>query len=908
MSNFFTPSVVAADTSVEIGLSFKLTSILEITDLDGNPIVTYRFRDNNAGATTGRFKVGSTVIDGNVWTTVDAADIDTVRYEAGLLAESESISVQVRDYDADTDTYSWSPVDSAVIATIPRNLQPPTVTVTDGSVLETEKREIASLISYSDPEGVDAVGYWLVDRATNSLGGRFSLNGVFKPSGSWFYVPAEELGNVIYHGARFGTSEMIGVRATDGKFQSAVVDFEMTTDPNLHRPTVAISDRNAAVGSVISVQALLSWEDLDVGQTMKKFSIYESGDAADGGFLSFNGTRLTAREFHVFNFGDIDKVKYHFADRFDSEVVLGRVFDGRYLSNLGRGVLRSVSTPIVKTNKVDVQVDEVSDTLFTTLFTKEDTGPDYTQIQIIDETGPNDHGSGHFRLNGTQLSAGNVHTVLAADLDNLIFKGASNLRGRQQDSVLYRVNNGTRWSQWQRMNITTDPVGAAALNSNQSWNFWTDPDPDTKTTITYAFIEHLPTYYDPLADPEAQQTTPLASSQRQMFRDIFDIYEQFTDLQFQEVGFVADGSNAVINIGAAALTDGAQGWAYLPAGSGLSSKPGDIWFDVNGPTNPAAPDNSLGGEGFLTAIHEIGHAVGLKHPHDPAPVLPTEVLSQFYTVMSYVRPNEHPTDDPRYYSENPSSLMLYDIVELQRLYRSNEEFNMGNTHHFFAEARLTALMDSGGRDTLNFTRHSVDETINLGQGTYSSLFGVNRSLLIPYEVDIENARGGQGNDTITGNNHRNLIWGNGGNDRIDGRGGNDLLRGGQGDDTYVWNLGGGFDVIDETNSGGTDILELHSNYGMDRIENDLTFRRVGEDLRDLRINLTLNRGQGQGSVILKNMNSAGSRVETLRLFSNGTQVGGDIDLNSIFLQADDQTGLFELTTQQTPFGFIATPV
>ncbi len=902
MSNFFAPGVIVSDAETEIGQSFKLSSILEISDLDGNPIFQYRFRDNNSGLTTGNFTVSGVAVDGNVWTTVGAADIDKVRYKGGLTVQSESISVQVRDYDAATNSYNWSLVDTAIISTIQRNLQAPTVTVTDSSVLETEMRTIDNLISYSDPEGVAAVGYWLVDRSANPNGGWFSLDGNNKASGEWFYVAANRLGDVVYNGASFGTSEMIGVRATDGSLQSPVVDLKMTTDPNLHRPTLDLKNRNAAIGAVIGLESLFSWTDLDIGQTLKKFKLYESGAAADGGYFSFNGTRLTAQEFHEISFEDVNKVKYHFADRFDSEVVLGQVHDGRYWSPIDRAVMRSVSTPIVRTNDKDVQINELLETRFSTMYTKEDTGPDFTQVQIVDELGVNDHSSGHFRLNGSQLSSGNVHTVLASDFDNLIFKGASNIQGRQQDSVLYRVNNGARWSSWQRINITTDPVGAASLNSNSRWDFWVDP---VKTTISYSFIEHLPTYYDPDNDAEADTTTPLAASQRQMFRNIFDIYEAFTDLAFVEVPFRANGSNAVMLIGAAALTDNAQGWAYLPAGSGLSSKPGDIWFDVNGPTNPAAPDNSLGGEGFLTAIHEIGHAIGLKHPHDPAPVLPTSVLSQFYSVMSYIRPGQHPVDDPKYYPENPSSLMLWDIVETQRLYGTNEETNLGNTHHFFAESHLVSLMDSGGRDTLNFTRHAVDETINLAEGTYSSLFGTARSLLVPYGVEIENARGGRGSDTITGNDSRNLIWGNGGEDRINGMGGSDLLRGGEGNDTYVWNLGGGYDMIDEDRSGSTDVLEIHSNYAIDKLENDLTFIKLGNSLR---INLTFNRGQGQGSIFVRNMGWGGSRVETLRLFNNGTQVEEDIDLNSVFLQANNQPGLFKVSNQQTQFGFIATPV
>lgn len=83
-------------------------------------------------------------------------------------------------------------------------------------------------------------------------------------------------------------------------------------------------------------------------------------------------------------------------------------------------------------------------------------------------------------------------------------------------------------------------------------------------------------------------------------------------------------------------------------------------------------------------------------------------------------------------------------------------------------------------------------------------------------IDIENAVGGFGDDTILGNGVANLLDGLGGNDSIDGgdgfdtlygRAGNDTLNGGLGDDTIAG--GAGDDTID--GSGGYDTLVLSGN-------------------------------------------------------------------------------------------------
>ncbi len=69
--------------------------------------------------------------------------------------------------------------------------------------------------------------------------------------------------------------------------------------------------------------------------------------------------------------------------------------------------------------------------------------------------------------------------------------------------------------------------------------------------------------------------------------------------------------------------------------------------DTNGFQHPA------GEHGYTTLIHEIGHALGLKHPHDGAPNLPSGEDNHTNTVMSYGFPGA-----------SPGTPMGYDIMAL----------------------------------------------------------------------------------------------------------------------------------------------------------------------------------------------------------------------------------------------------
>ena len=106
-------------------------------------------------------------------------------------------------------------------------------------------------------------------------------------------------------------------------------------------------------------------------------------------------------------------------------------------------------------------------------------------------------------------------------------------------------------------------------------------------------------------------------------------------------------------------------------------------------------------------------------------------------------------------------------------------------------ARSTLNDTNGGKDFLNAAAVSAGSTINLNNGTTSTIAG--RSLTI--NGDVEHAYGGDGNDTITGNAMSNRLSGGRGNDALSGGDSMDLLDGGQGNDTLTGGNGNDFFLI-----------------------------------------------------------------------------------------------------------------
>ncbi|MGL6247277.1 M10 family metallopeptidase C-terminal domain-containing protein, partial [Pseudomonas sp.] len=351
-------------------------------------------------------------------------------------------------------------------------------------------------------------------------------------------------------------------------------------------------------------------------------------------------------------------------------------------------------------------------------------------------------------------------------------------------------------------------TGNKPLDSLIAGDYWTGTSPfhkaGTPTLLTYSFVTTDNSYFARDYSPHNEYLNgfTLTSAQQSAVTSALGMWSAVANIQFtlvqeniRNVGDLRFGGYLDMDPKFAA-------WAYYPDRTPVG---GDVWIGPG--TDDPAP--SKGTFDYLTFVHEIGHALGLKHPFeassDNKTILTPSLDDVRFTVMSY---NDS-------YSYQPTSPMLLDILAIQKLYGANTQWQAGNNFYNWAPTQsvFETIWDSGGVDAIDGSNQASAVRINLNEGQFSqigkaflnldTLTSFNEGLAIAYGTKIENAYGSAFGDTLIGNALDNML---------DGMAGADTMNAGAGNDTYFVDNTGDVVIEDGTSTSEIDAVYSSVNY------------------------------------------------------------------------------------------------
>ena len=281
--------------------------------------------------------------------------------------------------------------------------------------------------------------------------------------------------------------------------------------------------------------------------------------------------------------------------------------------------------------------------------------------------------------------------------------------------------------------------------------------PEGTSTLTFSF--------------HSDSSTPLSDETKDNYRRVFLDASRFIPIDFVET----DAGDLRIT----RSIDPDYAYAYYPVGDGADD--GDIYlkdsFDsvnpVEGETNSF--QKSYGSHGLNALVHELGHALGLKHSFEP-PACSEEDDNQSNTAMTY-----------NFDDYEPATFMRYDVKTLQYLYGERPYNGSDDTYVFsdrldtfidsasqtFYDAPFSEfkniIWDSGGIDTVDISAVDGQKPtwIDLREGGVISFFedyieASNRFIsgtALAYGVGIETVIVSRADDTIYLNDANNVVRG-----------------------------------------------------------------------------------------------------------------------------------------------------
>jgi Ca2+-binding RTX toxin-like protein len=395
-----------------------------------------------------------------------------------------------------------------------------------------------------------------------------------------------------------------------------------------------------------------------------------------------------------------------------------------------------------------------------------------------------------------------AHSGISHNLDSLVrFRAPTS--GTYTFSIQsFADTNGPTSSGSYVINVSIGPVATRAQIDEENIQSLITGAAWGGGSVTYGFTTSASQYgANEGVDEKDEAFEALNFTQQSAVRQIVGQVGGFTNLGFTELS---------ANPGAAQMRyamsdDPNTAHAYYP-GTGNG---GDSWYNNSGPLDddgtrgtPRYDNPVVGNYGYLTFVHETGHALGLKHGHE-SPALSPDRDSMEFSVMTYRGYINAPTGENGGYKNETwgfaQTFMMYDIAALQRMYGADFTYNAGDSIYTWSPGTgaflingstqwtpggnrvFMTIWDGGGNDTYDLSNYAGAVTIDLRPGEWTTTSAVQlanlgggnmargnvaNALLFSGDTRslIENAIGGSGNDVLIANQAVNRLTGGGGAD------------------------------------------------------------------------------------------------------------------------------------------------
>lgn len=257
----------------------------------------------------------------------------------------------------------------------------------------------------------------------------------------------------------------------------------------------------------------------------------------------------------------------------------------------------------------------------------------------------------------------------------------------------------------------------ALLDEGPDWNYLANAG----NTIRYTFST--------LSGTETGNTDVTAiqsfnATQQSNARLAMAYVSSLTGIVFTETsnGTAADIHFSNANV-VGANTTGLCSWRiqYFPDGSQFTGYTADAYIYLDNVEFLSANNTlSQGSQGYETILHEIGHALGLKHPFEDSINLPFSQDNTAYTLMSYT----HSGGNRSVYSQ-------YDVAALNWIYGGDGlagalGINSTSGGRYVTGTGLAdTLVGTQSNDTLR--GNGGNDMLNGGEGTDTAVFSGNRA-------------------------------------------------------------------------------------------------------------------------------------------------------------------------------------